>query len=107
MFKKSKERIARLEETNEMVLRVKEHLQDHGEAYLAGAGCFIAGMLVRRGPKPVTVNLNQYLNEVERPSDRLYIGLKQRELRAMLEDPMTSVAIPIPGRETIIVESIR
>lgn len=101
MFKKTQERVARLEETNEMVLRVKEHLEDHGEAYLAGAGCFLVGMLVRR--KPVTIN--QYLNEVERPSDRLYIGLKTRELRAMLEDPLVSVAVPIPGRETIIVES--
>lgn len=65
MFKNARERIKKLEETNDTLLQIKEHLEDHGQKYLFGAVGFAAGYMLR-GKTHVTTVINQtYTVEVE------------------------------------------
>lgn len=47
MFKKTRERIAKLEQDHESIHKVVQHFDDHSEAYLAGAGCLVVGYVFR------------------------------------------------------------
>lgn len=64
-FKQTQERVAKLEETNNTLLQIKYHLEDHGQKYLFGVGGFVAGYMLR-GKTHVTTVINQtYTVEVE------------------------------------------
>jgi len=48
MFDKTRERIARLEETNETFRKVKLHLETNKKTYLVGGGCLVVGTVGMR-----------------------------------------------------------
>jgi hypothetical protein len=56
MFKKYKERWAKLEEDHESLRKVRLHFESNGRIYLVGAGCLTAGYLLRRPQKITIVN---------------------------------------------------
>jgi hypothetical protein len=45
MFEKTKARVSKLEETHDNVHAVLQHVRDHREAYLVGAGCLSVGFV--------------------------------------------------------------
>lgn len=65
MFDKSRERIARLEETHETFRNVKKHLEQHKSAYIAGPAClaigFVGGKYFQR-PIEVAIDNSPVIN---------------------------------------------
>jgi len=63
MFDKTKERIAKLEETNETFRNVKRHLQDNKKVYIVGTGFlgvgFVGGKYFQR---PIVIDFQPVIN---------------------------------------------
>ena len=63
MFDKTKERIRKLEETNETFRNVKQHLQDNKKVYFVGAGFlgvgFVGGKYFQR---PIIIDFQPVIN---------------------------------------------
>src|SRR4051794_27892531 len=54
MFDKTKERIAKLEETNETFRKAKQHVEKNKTTYIVGAGCLVVGYVLRK-PQAITM----------------------------------------------------
>jgi hypothetical protein len=68
MFEKAKERIKKLEEDHESIHKVVQHVEDHKETYIIGAGCLTAGYFLRGG----TPDVKQILKSHPRISGLAY-----------------------------------
>src|SRR3954464_4161014 len=63
MFDKTKERIAKLEKTNETFRKAKQHVEKNKTTYIVGAGCLAGGIVVglyfRR---PIVIDFQPIIN---------------------------------------------
>lgn len=65
-FKQTRERVEKLEETNNTLLQIKYHLEDHGQKYFFGALGFAAGYTMRGRNKLTVVNQTYVIEETPR-----------------------------------------
>jgi hypothetical protein len=67
-FRKTRERIAEFEKTHDNFRAVVEHVDEHKEAYLAGAGCLVVGFVGgKRFQRPIEVLVKPVFNNTVAP----------------------------------------